>query len=419
MIESQDIHPRCRRGLSRRAARRKAIDVDESRAIAVSPRHTVLLATELYPLVEKAPRQDFVVRTRARREANGLPLMTAELVIAGEETRQAHPPPRPIRCTFARPTSPDGCTAIRRSSSSSTCWRRSSAGRRRRSGTRPTCFAAAWCRASPTRASRRSAASLPRTTSPRRRSCRWRPRRGCGGWPRKRWRSCSCFRSGGLAHGDAELHNIIVCPAPLEPILIDFEAAVATGRRWTSAAWEARCEQDLQPLLREAVYLQCALGRQPSPLGERSWNRLGELFRSPDRFRRAIETAGRGLSPPRTLHGRPANCMQGERRRLDRKTRETRAKRPRRSNLRRSSREEKCLAPTRKAFPCRPARDYKDCSATLSTLKRRAKNHERKHGAASSDHGSNQLQARRALPSTTRRAPRRRCSGPTSSAWPR
>ena len=47
---------------------------------------------------------------------------------------------------------------------------------------------------------------------------------------------------------------------------------------------------DLEPLLREAVYLQCALGRQESPLGERSWNRLGELFRSPERFRRAIET---------------------------------------------------------------------------------------------------------------------------------
>src|SRR5450432_683367 len=64
--------------------------MDETRLIAVSPRHAVLLAIELFPLVEKPPRQDFVVRTRERREANGLPLMTAELVIAGEETRRAH-----------------------------------------------------------------------------------------------------------------------------------------------------------------------------------------------------------------------------------------------------------------------------------------------------------------------------------------
>jgi hypothetical protein len=96
------------------------------------------------------------------------------------------------------------------------------------------------------------------------------------------------LESGGLAHGDTELHNIIVCPAPLEPILIDFEAAIRR-EAVDAAAWEARCKLDLQPLLREAVYLQCALGRQPGPLGDRSWSLLDELFRSPDRFRRAIE----------------------------------------------------------------------------------------------------------------------------------
>ena len=60
--------------------------MDESRPIAVSPRHTVLLAKELTSLIDKPKREDFVVRTWARREANGLPLMAAELVIAGEES---------------------------------------------------------------------------------------------------------------------------------------------------------------------------------------------------------------------------------------------------------------------------------------------------------------------------------------------
>jgi len=97
------------------------------------------------------------------------------------------------------------------------------------------------------------------------------------------------LQDGGLAHGDAELHNLIICHAPLEAILIDFEASV---RRATvdDAAWDARCRLDLQPLLREAVYLQCALGRQTSRLGELAWDRMEELFRSPERFRRAIET---------------------------------------------------------------------------------------------------------------------------------
>ena len=97
------------------------------------------------------------------------------------------------------------------------------------------------------------------------------------------------LQAGGLAHGDAELHNCIICPAPLEAILIDFEAALLR-EALSEADWEARCKLDLQPLLREAVYLQCALGRQPSKLGELSWNLMADLFRAPDRFQRAIET---------------------------------------------------------------------------------------------------------------------------------
>ena len=42
----------------------------DGRSIAVSPRHTVVLATELCTLVDQPPRKDFVVRTWPRREAN-------------------------------------------------------------------------------------------------------------------------------------------------------------------------------------------------------------------------------------------------------------------------------------------------------------------------------------------------------------
>ena len=56
---------------------------DDVKLVTVSPRHSVLLASELFALVERAPSRDFVVRTLARHEANGMPLMAAELVIAG------------------------------------------------------------------------------------------------------------------------------------------------------------------------------------------------------------------------------------------------------------------------------------------------------------------------------------------------
>ena len=51
--------------------------------IAVSPRHGVRLAEELQGIVKKPQKRDFVVRTLVKRMANGLPLMSAEIVIAG------------------------------------------------------------------------------------------------------------------------------------------------------------------------------------------------------------------------------------------------------------------------------------------------------------------------------------------------
>src|SRR5262245_14464967 len=65
--------------------------MEEDFSIPVPPRHSVRLATEPSGAIEKAPQRDFVVRTIAKREANGMPLMSAEIVIAGRETREAFP----------------------------------------------------------------------------------------------------------------------------------------------------------------------------------------------------------------------------------------------------------------------------------------------------------------------------------------
>jgi len=96
------------------------------------------------------------------------------------------------------------------------------------------------------------------------------------------------LHEGGLAHGDAELHNFVVCPAPLELVIIDFESSVPKDTL-DADAWEKRRALDLVPLLREAVFLQCTLGRQEGPLADLAWKRMESLFRAPDRFRRAIE----------------------------------------------------------------------------------------------------------------------------------
>jgi hypothetical protein len=263
--------------------------MDDQHAIAVSPRHTVLLATELFSVIEKPAWQDFVVRTVARREANGLPLMTAELVIAGIQTRRAFPAavtyPLHFRKTYFRgrmhgdpaeeyenqlfasqltsipPPIGHGADNFR------------------------ACLIPGqpYARLSP------FDAEPPETNIPKAQKLPLAPAAGLWRLAEEAFAQLTTLHRGGLAHGDAELHNCIVCPSPLEPLLIDFESA-RRREAMTSEEWPERCRLDLEPLLREAVYLQCALGRQTSPLGALAWEQMDRLFRSPDRFRRAIET---------------------------------------------------------------------------------------------------------------------------------
>jgi hypothetical protein len=262
--------------------------MDETRPVVVSPRHTVLLATELYLLVGKPPRQDFVVRTRARREANGLPLMLAELVIAGAETRRIHPAAETYPLHFRKTYFPGRLHGDPQVEFEHQLLASQICSTPPPIGHGPTVFRSclvpgqSYARLTPfggepPENNIAKAQKLPLATA-------------AGLWrlAEETLAQLLLLQDAGLAHGDVELHNCIVCPAPLEPILIDFEAAVRRGSI-DDAAFDTRCKLDLEPLLREAVYLQCAIGRQPSRLGELSWNRLDALFRSPDRFRSAIE----------------------------------------------------------------------------------------------------------------------------------
>ncbi|HEX4405013.1 MAG TPA: hypothetical protein VH560_09305 [Polyangia bacterium] len=240
-------------------------------------------------MIAKPARQDFVVRELVHREANGLPLMSAELVIAGEETRRAHAAANTYPFHFRKTYFPGrmhGDPQVefdRHLRASELC-------------TTPPPIG---CGANVMRACLIPGQSFARLTP-------------FGGEPPENniakaqklplaaaaglWRLAEellaqhlALHAGGLAHGDAELHNCIVCPAPLEPILIDFEAAVVRDAL-SDADWDKRRRLDLEPLLREAVYLQCALGRQTSPLGQLSIAAAPDLFRSPQRFLNAIET---------------------------------------------------------------------------------------------------------------------------------
>jgi hypothetical protein len=263
--------------------------MDEIRAIAVSPRHCVLLASEFFSLIERAPRHDFVVRTIARREANGLPLMAAELIIASEETRRTHPAAATYPLHFRKTYFPGRMHGDPEAEfehhllASKLC-----------TIPPPIGFGAdvfrsclipgeSYARLTP------FGGEPPENNIAKAQKVGLATAAGLWRLAEETLAQMSLLQEGGLAHGDAELHNCIVCPAPLEPILIDFEAATLRDSL-DAGAWDARCALDLEPLLREAIYLQCALGRQRSRLGALSWERLDALFPSGDRFRAAIET---------------------------------------------------------------------------------------------------------------------------------
>jgi hypothetical protein len=263
--------------------------MEETRRIAVSPRHTVVLAGELLPLIDKAPWQDFVVRTLVRREANGLPLMAAELVIAGHDTRRMHAAAATYPFHFRKTYFPGRLHGDPEVEFEQQQLASSLGATPPPIGHEPGVFRScmvpgqSYARLTP------FGGEPPDNNITKAQKLALATAAGLWRLAEDMLAQQLALHAGGLAHGDSELHNYMVCPAPLEAILIDFEGAMRQATM-EDAAWKARCKLDLQPLLREAVYLQCALGRQPSLLGELSWGAMPELFRSPDRFRRAIET---------------------------------------------------------------------------------------------------------------------------------
>jgi len=261
--------------------------MDEDTLVTVSPRHSVRLSMEYVSFVKKAPRTDFVVRTLAKREANGLPLMTAEIVIAGDETRRLHPLAAEYPLHFRKTYFPGRLHGDPKHEYDCQMEASRLIGIPPPIGHRADVFRACLL-PGPTYASLSPFQREPpegnikpaRELSLAAAAGLWKLAEQALGQLQE-------LNRGGLAHGDAELHNFVVCSTPLEILVIDFEGAV---RRETHSDedWEKLCAKDLEPLLRHAALLECRLGQQPSELGTLTEARIDELFKEPDRIRRAI-----------------------------------------------------------------------------------------------------------------------------------
>lgn len=254
--------------------------------IPVSPSHSVMLAEEYCHLIDRIPDRDYVVRTLAHRQSGDLPLMSADLVIAGKEARNLHPLADQYPLHFRKTYYPgrlhgDPEVEFNNQQRASELinvpppighWPK---------GFRA-CFypGKAYNRLSPFGFEpEESNIAVARDLE---------LGRAVGLWKllEEAFAKVRSLHRGGLAHGDLELHNLIVCPAPLEVLFIDFENAVT--RETGEKVWQAKCEADLGSILREAVFLQCCLGQQHGELAEATQKHMDTLFKAPDRFRREI-----------------------------------------------------------------------------------------------------------------------------------
>ena len=260
-------------------------------ATPVSPRHSIQLADAYQHLLTSPPASDYVVRTLARRAANGLPLMAAELVIAGVSTRAAHPLTCNFPLHFRKTYFPGRLRADPRREFDNHLRASKLIDIPEPLGCTPSTFRSCFLPgrpfnrlspfgAEPEEANIRIAQELELAAA-------------AGLW-RLLEEALDLFErlhAGGLAHGDAELHNLIVCGAPLEILLIDFENAIVRDEV-TPDVWHAKTELDLHFILREAVFVQCALGPQAGPLASMCTAHFDKLFKHPDRFRREIDRSG-------------------------------------------------------------------------------------------------------------------------------
>lgn len=262
--------------------------MEEERLVPVSPRHSVLLAREYLTFIDTPPQRDYVVRTVAKRQVGAMTLMSGDLVIASVDTRNAFPLAAQYPLHFRKSYFPGQMHGDPKDEYENHARASALIDIPPPIGHTPNTFRSCLLPGHPyTRLSPFDAE--PQTANIA--LAEKLPLASAAGL----WRLCEealskhlKLQAAGLAHGDAELHNLIICPTPLEVVLIDFEGSIDRATL-SDDAWAKRCALDIAPLLREAVYLQCALGLQQGDLARLSGERMAELLDYPDQFKRAIE----------------------------------------------------------------------------------------------------------------------------------
>lgn len=265
--------------------------------VALSPLHRVELAEACGPLLKKPPERDFPLHTIAlKKSPDGRPLVHAELVIAGRATREQFPAAREFPVHFLKSYHPwslhgdPGVEFARTGIAASILGSPPPVGHDANSFRTTFIPGRPLSRLVPFYAVEPDARALgmARQMDLAALAGLWRLLEAA-------FDALSRLHASGLAHGDAELHNVIVCPAPLGVFWIDYEGA--SLRRETDEEDWSTCEtRDRRELLRAAACVGAALGCQEGALAEAVVAGLeagggGRLFKDPAPFRTALASA--------------------------------------------------------------------------------------------------------------------------------
>ncbi len=262
--------------------------------VNLSPLHRIDIAEAVHYLIDRPQENDFPLHTIMRKDApDGRELLRAELVLAGRKTREAHPEAWTYPVHFLKTYHPlsfhsDPKTEFENARAASEIL-----------GTPPPIGHGTHTIRLPFFPGKSLSRFSPFTdvepperclgiaqeTPPAHLIGLWRLAEGV-------FQQLQRLHAQRFLHGDMELHNAVVCTAPIGVFLIDYESATPAFSG-PEDAWEKKREADLKPLLELAVYIQAGLGRQRGPLAEASLAAVSRLFRSPDTFLARLEEADR------------------------------------------------------------------------------------------------------------------------------
>ncbi|MEI7958341.1 MAG: hypothetical protein WCI40_04480 [Verrucomicrobiota bacterium] len=249
--------------------------------IPLSPFHSIEVAESLRYLLARPRENDFSLRSIARKEGpDGRELVQMQLVIAGRQTRAAFPLAEQYPIHFVKSYHPWSFHGDPKVEFENAATAAAILGAPEPIGYDANTIRSAFLPGKPL--SRLS----PFTDVEPQESClgiaqQADPAALIGLWKlaEEAYAQVQKLHAKNFFHRDLELHNLIVCTAPVRLFLIDFESA-ERDFKGTDEERQELCFKDEAELLRLAIYLQSGLGYQSGPLAQASLAALPKLFRA-------------------------------------------------------------------------------------------------------------------------------------------